>query len=96
MEASESRVSVYDTFGEDLYSTPDEDRYHGDRPSNIISPSVLGDLDGDGYEDIALSCAHYYVEGSGRSYYFKVLTRKSPDAVLEDITDKVHEVIARL
>ena len=93
LEAKEGRLSIYDTFGEDFYSLSEKERYSGDMPSHIISPSVLGDLNGDGYEDIVLSCAHYWVEGSGRSYYLVVLTRKSNNAIFEDITEEVDKII---
>ena len=93
LKAEEDKLMVYDTFGEDFYSFPEHERYHGNQASNVISPSVLGDFNGDGYEDIALSCSQYNVGGSGRSYYFVVLTRKSPSGVLEDITEKVDKLI---
>lgn len=93
LAADSLNLKVYDTFGEDVCNMPQEDRYHGERASHYIRPVVLGDLNNDEYEDIVLSCAHYYVEGSGRSYYFVVLTRKSQEDVLEDITDKVRELI---
>ena len=93
LEAGEGKLSVYDTFGEDVNDLPEEDRYHGDRPSHSLSPVALGDFDNDGYEDILISWAHYLVQGTGRSYYFTVLTRKSQDGILEDITDRVRSLI---
>ncbi len=92
--ASDSlNLNVYSTFAEDMYDLPEEERYHGEMASHCISPSVLGDFDGDGYEDMLLSCAYYYVEGTGRYYYFVVLTRKSQKTILEDITDKVQKLV---
>ena len=93
LKAQEDRLDIYDTFGEDFYSVPDNEKYDGNEASNVICPAVLGDLNGDGYEDIALSCAHYYVGGSGRFYYFVVLTRKASNEVLEDITNQVNETV---
>lgn len=93
LEMSSSNLQVYSTFGDDMYDVPEEERYHGNMPSHSISPAVLGDLNGDGYEDIVLSCAFYYVEGSGRYYYFSVLTRKSPNSILKDITDQVNKLV---
>ena len=93
LKADASDLRVYDTFDEDMYNVPQEGRYQGDMPSHCISPVVLGDLNGDGYEDIVLNCAHYYVEGSGRSYNFVILTRKSQEEVLKDITDEVNDLI---
>ena len=86
-------LRIYDTFAEDLYNLPKEDRYNGDQASHIMNPVVLGDLNNDGYEDIILNCAHYNVGGSGRMYYFVVLTRKSQTDIVEDITDEVHKLI---
>ena len=92
LEMDSDNLEIYSTFAEDMYNSPEEERYNGNMPSHCISPDVLGDLNGDGYEDIVLNCAFYYVEGSGRYYYFSVLTRKSPDSVLEDIVDQVNEI----
>jgi len=93
LEINSDNLEVYSTFTEDMYDSPEDERYHGNTPSHCISPVVLGDLNDDGYEDIVLSCAFYYVEGSGRFYYFTVLTRKYDNAILEDITDQVNKII---
>jgi len=93
LEMSSDSLKVYSTFGEDLYDYPEEDRYQGNRSSHCMNPVVLGDLNNDGYEDLVLSCAHYLVTGSGRAYYFVVLTRESPKEILKDITDEVNSLI---
>jgi hypothetical protein len=93
IEMNPNKLKVYSTFGDDIYDIPKEERYQGNMPSHSISPAVLGDLNGDGYEDIVLSCAFYYVGGSGRYYYFSVLTRKSSNSILKDITDQVNKLV---
>jgi len=93
IKSTSSDLKIYDTFAEDLYSLPKNERYTGDQASHSINPVVLGDLNNDGYEDIVLNCAHYNVEGSGRSYYFVVLTRTSPNDILKDITEEVDKLI---
>lgn len=35
----------------------------------VVSKSACGDFDGDGYMDLLISVAYYYIEGSGRGYY---------------------------
>ena len=91
--STSSDLKIYDTFAEDLYNLPQNERYNGDQASHIMNPVVLGDLNNDGFEDIVLNCAHYKVWGSGKSYYFVVLTRKSPNGILADITDEVDKLI---
>ncbi|MCF7875344.1 MAG: FG-GAP repeat protein, partial [Candidatus Omnitrophica bacterium] len=93
LKMNSSNLRVYSTFADDMYDVPEEERYQGDMPSHSIGPAVLGDLNGDGYEDIVLSCAFYYVGGSGRFYYFSVLTRKSPNSILKDITGQVNKLL---
>lgn len=92
LEKKSDSLRVYSTFDEDMYNLPKEERYNGELPSHCINPVVLGDLNNDGYEDIVLHCAHYLVGGTGRSYYFVVLTRKSQNSVLEDITDQANKL----
>lgn len=68
----------------------------GEEPRYVMNPVVLGDLNDDGYEDVVLDCAHYNVGHSGRWYYFRVLTRTSPNDVLKDITDEVDKSIWKI
>jgi len=91
IKVEKDRIDLYDTFGEDFYK--DGHKYKGNMASNVLSLAVLGDFNGDGYEDVVFECAHYLVEGTGRVYYFTVLTRKSEGAILEDITDEVDKTL---
>lgn len=93
IKSTSSDLKIYDTFAEDLYNLPKDERYTGDQASHVLNPVVLGDLNNDGYEDVVLDCAHYNVEGSGRSYSFVVLTRTSSNDILKDITKEVDKLI---
>lgn len=95
IERTEETLALYDTFAEDFYNRPDERKYTGDSPSHVISVNVVGDLNNDGYEDLVVRWAHFYVGGSGRSYHFAVLTRTSEDGVFKDITNEVNRIIWR-
>lgn len=93
IKSSDNSISLYDTFAEDFYNVADDEKYTGEFASHVLSAEVLGDLNNDGYEDMFVSYAHYYVEGSGRSYRFVVLTRTSQDGIFKDITDEVDRII---
>jgi uncharacterized protein len=93
LSSAPNNLSVYDTFAEDMYKLSGEDLYTGNYPSHVINQIVLGDLNNDGYEDLVIFYAYYYVGGSGRYYLFKVLTRESKDCILKDITDDVDKLI---
>lgn len=93
IKASDNSISLYDTFAEDFYNVTDDEKYTGEFASHVLSAEVMGDFNNDGYEDMVVSYAHYYVEGSGRSYRFVVLTRTSKDGIFRDITDEVDRII---
>jgi hypothetical protein len=93
IKTSDNSISLYDTCTEDFYKVPDDRKYTGEFPSHVLSAEVMGDLNNDGYEDMVVSYAHYYVQGSGKSYHFVVLTRISKDDIFRDITDEVDRII---
>ena len=93
IEKSDNSIYLYDTFDEDFYNLPDEKKYAGTGGSHFLSLEAMGDLNKDGYEDIVVYFAYYYIGGSLRSHQYKVITKTSKDEIFRDITDEVDQLI---